>query len=133
MIPTRTPERKKLEPPSKEKLEKLWKLVEDFAHRPNGKADNLPEALRLVRYNRAEKKQETIPELTVNQWLAFKYYKAYGALCIDSAEHKLLGALEKDQLAAARNWMFAKYKRYDPNNSFDVSLDYAAPILTNQG
>lgn len=61
-------------------------------------------------------------KLTYNQKIAYKYYRAYGKLC-----HSVGEGIEKeeaDEFRKMRALIFSKYKKYDPDNSFDVSIDY---------
>ena len=60
--------------------------------------------------------------LNQRQRIAFKYYCAYSALC-HSVDEGITGA-DALEMQKARNMLFAKYKEYDPDNSFDLRLTY---------
>ncbi len=63
-------------------------------------------------------------ELNSKQKLAYKYYRAYGALCGHVEESKNYSEDDLQRLKDNRAVMFGMYKRYDPDNSFDVSKNY---------
>lgn len=47
--------RETIEPPTAQMMKELWELMEDYVVSPNLNHDKLPEAIRLVCYNRKEK------------------------------------------------------------------------------
>lgn len=63
-------------------------------------------------------------ELNYKQRLAHKYYKAYSTLDSNVDEAKNYSLKELEELKALRSLLFMMYKKYDPDNSFDVSRDY---------
>ena len=63
-------------------------------------------------------------ELNHKQKIAYKYYKAFAALCGHSRDG--IKGHEQAELRTLREIMHMKYKQYDPDNSFDVSKDYDA-------
>jgi hypothetical protein len=56
------------------------------------------------------------------QKMAKLFYDAYGTLCLSVEEAENFNETDLALLSACRNFMFEHYKRYDPENSFDVSL-----------
>lgn len=59
------------------------------------------------------------PELGRNQKIALKYYKAYSALCHSVDED--IPEEDQNTLRVHRKELFAIYKFYDPDNSFDIA------------
>lgn len=57
-------------------------------------------------------------KLNLNQKIAHKYYKAYSALC--GEHYDGIEGREQCEMRAHREVMHMLYKKYDPNNSFDV-------------
>jgi len=51
--------------------------------------------------------------------LAVKYYKAYSVLC-HSLQENISGG-DAEELREIRMLIFNKYKKYDPDNSFNVT------------
>lgn len=68
----------------------------------------------------SEERRFTIPSrLTYKQTIALKFYKAFGALCYGSEDPIKLR--DAEQLRVIRDILFAKYKQFDPDNSFNVA------------
>lgn len=61
-------------------------------------------------------------ELSHKQKIAHKYYMAYSALCGRAGDG--ITGHEQAELRTLREIMFMKYKQYDPDDSFDVSISY---------
>ncbi len=61
-------------------------------------------------------------KLTYSQKIAYKYYCAYGELC-SSIQEGISGA-EGDELRETRKMLFQLYKKYDPDNSFELRKGY---------
>ena len=66
-----------------------------------------------------ETEESTPPELNHDQQIALRYYKAYAALCGYRGDG--VSKEEQKELTEMRTVVFQKYKKYDPDNSFDVS------------
>ena len=62
--------------------------------------------------------------ITRRQKIAHKYYKAYAALCCSKNESDAMDNTTQAELRCLREIMHMKYKQYDPDNSFDVSVEY---------
>lgn len=60
--------------------------------------------------------------LTKDQKLAYKYYRAFGHLCCHTGENYT--PEEHKELLKMRKKLIKKYKKYDPNSTFDLSKDY---------
>ena len=61
-------------------------------------------------------------QLNTKQKIAYKYYKAFSALCGSVGDG--IDGRKEAELRTIREIMHMKYKQYDPDNSFDVSKDY---------
>lgn len=61
-------------------------------------------------------------KLNLNQRIAYKYYKAYAALC--GQQDDGIEGRDQVQMRTIREINFMMYKKYDPDNSFDVSKEY---------
>jgi len=62
--------------------------------------------------------------LNSKQKLAYKYYKAFGALCCHVEEAKGYSEEELDELRTIRHILHNGYLEYDPDCTFDVSKEY---------
>jgi hypothetical protein len=64
----------------------------------------------------------SVGELDNKQQLSLKHYKAYGELCSTVDAAKGFHHQELEELRVIRGILHMMYKRYDPDNSFDVSI-----------
>jgi len=55
---------------------------------------------------------------THRQKIAMTYYKAYSALCLSNQEN--ISDSDAKELREIRAILFKKYKKHDPDNSFDI-------------